>query len=112
MLEAIDVESKRLRLEPESPYLGNPTTELETAWDALWQCNYSSFIPQNSRLLTPISDGSVGIPDDKLVLLNKSRDVDWHRVEPELGGGVEGFFEGFHQIHCLVRMSSMLKKHC
>lgn len=47
-------------------------------------------------------DGSTGIPKSKLHLLNKSLEIDWKYVPEELGGGVQAFFEGFHQVHCLV----------
>ncbi|KAK3933544.1 hypothetical protein QBC46DRAFT_275559, partial [Diplogelasinospora grovesii] len=33
--------------------------------------------------------------------LNKSVEDTWRRVPPELGGGVAGLVESFHQIHCL-----------
>lgn len=47
-------------------------------------------------------DGSLGIPESKLYLLNKSLNRNWLRTPKELGGGVTGLFEGFHQIHSLV----------
>lgn len=47
-------------------------------------------------------DGSLGIPESKLHLLNKSLDENWLHTPPELGGGVTALFDGFHQVHCLV----------
>lgn len=44
----------------------------------------------------------MGIQESDLHLLNKSTSTDWKSVPTELGGGVTAFFEGFHQIHCLV----------
>ena len=53
------------------------------------------------------SVGSLGIPEEKLPLLNKTgTEHDWHRLPPELGGGIQAFFEGFHHIHCLVSIHS------
>jgi hypothetical protein len=49
-------------------------------------------------------DGSAGVPDSKLHLLNKSHDIDWKYLPDELGGGIEAFFEAFHQIHCVVNI--------
>jgi hypothetical protein len=44
----------------------------------------------------------MGIDQDKLPLLNKSTtDYNWHHLSPSLGGGIQAFFEGFHQVHCL-----------
>lgn len=50
-------------------------------------------------------DGSLGIPKDKLHLLNKSEDENWLYTPPELGGGVTALFDGFHQVHCIVSYS-------
>ncbi|KIM96589.1 hypothetical protein OIDMADRAFT_63637, partial [Oidiodendron maius Zn] len=66
-----------------SKYTGTPTKEIEMEWDYLWQY------------------GSLGIPESKLHLLNKSLDENWLHTPVELGGGVTALFEGFHQIHCL-----------
>jgi hypothetical protein len=53
----------------------------------------------------------MGIPDDKLALLNKSAtERTWHRLPSKIGGGIQAYFEGFHQIHCLVR--SILQGGC
>ncbi|KAJ5909738.1 hypothetical protein N7504_004381 [Penicillium tannophilum] len=78
MLEAIEYEWRHFNTESPNIYYGTPNDDLETAWD-----------------------GSTGIHDEKLHLLNKSLEVSWKHLPDELGGGVQAFFEGFHQIHCL-----------
>ncbi|KAB8276944.1 hypothetical protein BDV30DRAFT_235187 [Aspergillus minisclerotigenes] len=83
MLEAVEYEWRHFHEEAPNKYYGKPNDELEQAWGKLWQY------------------GSTGVPDSKLHLLNKSRAIDWKYLPNELGGGIEAFFEGFHQIHCL-----------
>ncbi|KAH8760343.1 hypothetical protein F5883DRAFT_465163 [Diaporthe sp. PMI_573] len=75
-------------------FKGLPTPELEDAWGSLWQF------------------GSMGIPDDKLALLNKSAtERTWHRLPSKIGGGIQAYFEGFHQIHCLNLVRQYTYRH-
>lgn len=107
MMEAVQYHPLLHSKESNAPFIGKPTTKLEQEWDKLWQCMFAS-----SRLFYFFSlishnefsaVGSLGIPDEKLPLLNKSTtEYPWHHVPSELGGGVEAFFEGFHYLHCLV----------
>lgn len=51
----------------------------------------------------------MGIPEEKLPLLNKTTtERDWHHLPKELGGGVQAMFEGFHYIHCLVSPTTLV----
>ncbi|KAK2058041.1 hypothetical protein LY76DRAFT_616784 [Colletotrichum caudatum] len=66
-----------------SPYRGKPTPEIEEAWIRLWR-------------VLPIR-----FPEDKLALLNKTPPERYEHVPESLGGGVKGFVNVFHQLHCL-----------
>lgn len=44
----------------------------------------------------------IRFPEDKLPALNKAPPEKYERVPKELGGGVKGFLNVFHQLHCLV----------
>ncbi|KAK2595880.1 hypothetical protein N8I77_013671 [Diaporthe amygdali] len=84
MREAITYHEVEYEPSSRARFNGLPTPQLEEAWDSLWQF------------------GSLGIPDDNLALLNKSTtERTWHHLPSEVGGGVQAYFEGFHQIHCL-----------
>ena len=55
--------------------------------------------------------GSIGITEDKLLLINESANArDWHRLPLELDGGIQAYFEGLHEFHCLARPLSTLTK--
>ncbi|PMD49121.1 uncharacterized protein K444DRAFT_549821, partial [Hyaloscypha bicolor E] len=64
-------------------YSGYPTQESEDEWAKLWDF------------------GEINVPYENLHLLNKSTDMPWQRTDPDEGGGVVGFLEVFHVIHCL-----------
>ncbi|KAI1296023.1 hypothetical protein F5Y03DRAFT_399033 [Xylaria venustula] len=81
-LEIVDVQFQNRFME-QSIYRGSPTIERENAWLALW--NF----------------GPVNIPEDKLAVLNKSRETNWKHTKPEKGGGLVGSLEVFHHLHCL-----------
>ncbi|KAH8888133.1 hypothetical protein GQ53DRAFT_725324 [Thozetella sp. PMI_491] len=66
-----------------SIYRGKPNKERENAWLELW--NF----------------GPINIPEEKLDVLNKSREIDWKHTKPEKGGGIVGSLEVFHHLHCL-----------
>jgi hypothetical protein len=74
-----------------SPYRGMPTPEIDSRWEKLWDW------------------GAFNVPEDKIPLLNKSTSTAWHHTDPEFGGGVAGLFWGFHQIHCLVSLSTLIE---
>ncbi|KAK3349067.1 hypothetical protein B0T25DRAFT_623934 [Lasiosphaeria hispida] len=66
-----------------SPYRGRPTPEIEESWLKLWR------VP------------TIHLPETKLAALNKTPASDYTHVSPEYGGGVMGFLDVFHQLHCL-----------
>ncbi|WDK18393.1 hypothetical protein CGRA01v4_09678 [Colletotrichum graminicola] len=66
-----------------SPYRGQPTPEIEEAWIRLWR-------------VPPIH-----FPENKLTALNKTPAENYEHVSEELGSGVKGFLNVFHQLHCL-----------
>ncbi|TIC95044.1 hypothetical protein CH35J_008772 [Colletotrichum higginsianum] len=66
-----------------SPYRGQPNPEVEEAWIRLWR-------------VPPIH-----FPEDKLEALNKTPAENYEHVSKHLGGGVKGFLNVFHQLHCL-----------
>ncbi|KAK2779161.1 hypothetical protein CKAH01_11420 [Colletotrichum kahawae] len=66
-----------------SAYRGQPTPELEQAWSDL------------------IALELINVPVEKLPALNKSTAGPWRHPTREQGGGVAGFIEVFHQLHCL-----------
>lgn len=102
MLEAVEYEWRHFKEEAPNAYYGKPTADLEKAWGDLWQCKSKDTLLLYVLIFFFCTDGSAGVPDSKLDLLNKSRDIDWKHLPDELGGGIEAFFEGFHQIHCVV----------
>ncbi|KAK8090451.1 hypothetical protein PG997_005412 [Apiospora hydei] len=63
-----------------SPYRGHPTPAVEDAWLRLWRLPYIQF------------------PEDKLQALNKTPA---ERYAHTKDGGVQGFLNVFHQLHCL-----------
>ncbi|KAK1973907.1 hypothetical protein LZ30DRAFT_609511 [Colletotrichum cereale] len=81
-LEFEDFTDQNHLMQP-SPYRGQPTPEVEEAWIRLWR-------------VPPIH-----LPEDKLVALNKTPAENYEHVSEELGGGVKGFLNVFHQLHCL-----------
>ena len=106
-MEAVVYGWKGWDMDASQAYSGTPTKEVEESWDRLWQCERSpDFWPWSDIIMS--TDGSLGINESKLWLLNKSADTDWAHTAPELGGGVTAFFEGFHQIHCLVCSANLL----
>ncbi|KAJ9143375.1 Tat pathway signal sequence [Pleurostoma richardsiae] len=66
-----------------SPYRGHPTPEVEEAWLKLW------------RLPT------IHFPEERMVALNKTPAQNYAHVSAEYGGGMLGFLNVFHQLHCL-----------
>ncbi|KAI4863017.1 hypothetical protein F4820DRAFT_471924 [Hypoxylon rubiginosum] len=86
-LETGDVEYEEFtdqnHLMQPSPYRGNPTPEIEEAWIRLW------------RLPT------IHFPEEHMVALNKSPPASYVHVADEYGGGMLGFLDVFHQLHCL-----------
>ncbi|KAJ0338089.1 hypothetical protein KNSL1_012597 [Colletotrichum chrysophilum] len=56
---------------------------------------------QCARQLSPYLP-PIRFPEDKLAALNKAPPEKYERVSKELGGGVKGFLNVFHQLHCLV----------
>ncbi|KAJ5976687.1 hypothetical protein N7501_000029 [Penicillium viridicatum] len=84
MLDAVQYRRVDFKNESNLSFMGTPTAHLEEKWDDLWRF------------------GSLGIPETHLPYLNKSvSEYDWHHLPSELGGGIQAYFEGFHQIHCL-----------
>ncbi|KAL3304119.1 Tat pathway signal sequence [Colletotrichum asianum] len=81
-MEFVEYTEQNHLMQP-SPYRGKPTREVEEAWIRLWR-------------VPPIR-----FPEDKLAALNKSPPEKYERVSKELGGGVKGFLNVFHQLHCL-----------
>ncbi|EQB43626.1 hypothetical protein CGLO_17715 [Colletotrichum gloeosporioides Cg-14] len=81
-MEFIEYTEQNHLMQP-SPYRGKPTREVEEAWIRLWR-------------VPPIR-----FPEDKLAALNKAPPEKYERVPKELGGGVKGFLNVFHQLHCL-----------
>ncbi|KAJ0267537.1 hypothetical protein COL940_014274 [Colletotrichum noveboracense] len=55
---------------------------------------------QCARQLSPYFP-PIRFPEDKLAALNKVPPEKYERVPKELGGGVKGFLNVFHQLHCL-----------
>lgn len=106
MLDAVQYQRVDFKDESNVSFMGIPTAHLEKKWDDLWRCNlpkvtYPSITVQ--KLIRTV--GSLGIPETYLPYLNKSvSEYDWHHLPSELGGGIQAYFEGFHQIHCLVRL--------
>ncbi|KAH0287933.1 hypothetical protein KCU62_g5643, partial [Aureobasidium sp. EXF-3399] len=88
MLDAVEYRWRRFLPSDGDLLGGQPTQDSEMRWDGLWEY------------------GSIGIPRVGLPLLNKSVDDDWKHHAAELGGGIVGFIEGFHQIHCVVSIVS------
>ncbi|KAF4887132.1 Cyclochlorotine biosynthesis protein O [Colletotrichum fructicola] len=82
-MEFVEYTEQNHLMQP-SPYRGKPTREVEEAWIRLWR-------------VPPIR-----FPEDKLAALNKAPPEKYERVPKELGGGVKGFLNVFHQLHCLV----------
>ncbi|KXT07740.1 hypothetical protein AC579_4701 [Pseudocercospora musae] len=66
-----------------SPYRGQPTPEIETAWRELWR------VPR------------IQFPESKLSALNKTNSDLYAHAAPQYGGGVLGFINVFHELHCL-----------
>ncbi|KAF7186778.1 Cyclochlorotine biosynthesis protein O, partial [Pseudocercospora fuligena] len=66
-----------------SPYRGQPTPEIETAWRELWR------VPR------------IQFPESKLSALNKTNIDLYAHAAPQYGGGVLGFINVFHELHCL-----------
>ncbi|KAK3400717.1 hypothetical protein B0T20DRAFT_494689 [Sordaria brevicollis] len=66
-----------------SPYRGQPTPEVEEAWIKLW------------RMPT------IHFPESAMPLLNKTPASNYAHVSSQYGGGMLGFFDVFHQLHCL-----------
>lgn len=84
MLEALEYHQSDDAYQSRGLYMGQPTDVLEDAWEVFWK------------------GGSLGIPEDKLPLFNKSsNERDWHHLPDDVGGGIQAFFEGFHDLHCL-----------
>lgn len=84
VLDAVKYQQELQPALSESKFIGNPTDEMEAAWDKLWKF------------------GSMSIPESQLPRLNKSAtEFDWHYLQPEVGGGIQAYIEGFHYIHCL-----------
>lgn len=81
-MEFVEYTEQNHLMQP-SPYRGKPTREVEEAWTRLWR-------------VPPIR-----FPEDKLPALNKAPPEKYERVPKELGGGVKGFLNVFHQLHCL-----------
>ncbi len=105
MREAITYHEVDYDTSARARFKGLPTPESEEAWDSLWQCKEARVSCCGVVLISPsCAVGSLGIPDSKLALLNKSAtEKTWHHLPSEAGGGIQAYFEGFHQIHCLVR---------
>lgn len=87
-----------------SAYRGQPTPELERAWEDLIACPHlpaTNFL-FHADLANLVSVELINIPVEKLSLLNKSVTGPWRHLPKSQGGGVAGFIEVFHQLHCLV----------
>ncbi|KAK1957582.1 hypothetical protein LY78DRAFT_707613 [Colletotrichum sublineola] len=74
-----------------SPYRGTPTPEIEEAWIRLWRKHKAD----NEEVLP------IHFPEDKLAALNKTPPERYEHVSENFGGGVKGFLNVFHQLHCL-----------
>ncbi|TDZ54060.1 Cyclochlorotine biosynthesis protein O [Colletotrichum trifolii] len=81
-LEFVEYTEQNHLMQP-SPFRGKPTPEVEEAWIRLWR-------------VPPIR-----FPEDKLPALNKMPADKYEHVPESLGGGVKGFLNVFHQLHCL-----------
>ncbi|KAH0422891.1 hypothetical protein CcaCcLH18_12543 [Colletotrichum camelliae] len=81
-MEFVEYTEQNHLMQP-SPYRGKPTREVEEAWIRLWR-------------VPPIR-----FPEDKLAALSKAPAEKYEHVPQELGGGVKGFLNVFHQLHCL-----------
>ncbi|KGO60123.1 Protein of unknown function DUF3328 [Penicillium expansum] len=94
MLDAVQYQRVDFKDESNVSFMGIPTAHLEKKWDDLWRF------------------GSLGIPETYLPYLNKSvSEYDWHHLPSELGGGIQAYFEGFHQIHCLNLVRQYTYRH-
>ncbi|KAI1501134.1 hypothetical protein F5X99DRAFT_409448 [Biscogniauxia marginata] len=74
-----------------SPYRG-AGDDVDRAWDELWM----------------IGGVPIRIDDNELALIHKSSKRNWTRIPDSRGGGIAGYPEVFHQLHCLnmLRMAS------
>ncbi|KAK3935488.1 hypothetical protein QBC46DRAFT_397389 [Diplogelasinospora grovesii] len=81
-LEYVEFQAQNHLMQP-SPYRGHPTREVEEAWLKLW------------RLPT------IHFAEEKMVALNKTPADLYAKVAPKYGGDMMGFFDVFHQLHCL-----------
>ncbi|KAK8135903.1 hypothetical protein PG984_003843 [Apiospora sp. TS-2023a] len=74
-----------------SPFRGAGEA-VDEAWDELWM----------------IGGVPIRIDDSELSFLNKSTHRQWTRIPESRGGGVAGYPEVFHQLHCLnmLRMAT------
>ncbi|KAI1472542.1 uncharacterized protein F4812DRAFT_464659 [Daldinia caldariorum] len=74
-----------------SPYRGAGES-VDRAWDELWM----------------VGGVPIRIDDSELAILNKSAERPWTRIPESRGGGIAGYPEVFHQLHCLnmLRMAS------
>ncbi|KAK6956212.1 hypothetical protein Daesc_001485 [Daldinia eschscholtzii] len=75
----------------ESPYRG-AGENVDRAWDELWM----------------VGGVPIRIDDSELAILHKSAERPWTRIPESRGGGIAGYPEVFHQLHCLnmLRMAS------
>ncbi|KAK1973944.1 hypothetical protein LZ30DRAFT_814329 [Colletotrichum cereale] len=92
-LEAVEYEwvTYQNSFDQPSAYRGQPTSELEQAWNDL--------IARKSPILPNAL--TMHLANYRLSELNKSAEGPWRRLSEEQGGGVAGFIEVFHQLHCL-----------
>lgn len=52
----------------------------------------------------------IGFPKTKMIELNKTSPEDYAHVSERYGDDVLGFLNVFHQLHCLVRTTTSLRK--
>jgi hypothetical protein len=92
-----------------SPYRG-AGDDVDEAWDNLWMSKLNGTKQvDRCKALTNIcaSRHEVGgvpvrIDESRLKTLQKNPSRNWTRVPDALGGGIAGYPEVFHQLHCLV----------
>jgi hypothetical protein len=53
-----------------------------------------------------VGDFPVRVDESYLEILGKDPNRNWSRLPDEVGGGLAGYPEIFHQLHCLVRAIS------
>lgn len=86
-----------------SPYRGHPTPAVEDAWIRLWRCmchpKIQALVLLSNFVGCCVTVPYVQFPEDKLPLLNKTPAERYAHTED---GGVQGFLNIFHQLHCLV----------